>query len=285
MAATEKRFPRATFTKKLSRMCERLDACSTHTLSFKHWFFDRKESATSTVTALWVVGSYARGALECGDLDVVVEVSTVGGEPPQRQLMRTFFGAPPYVRCYTGTPEKNTSGIEFPNPVSIWTGPGCDWLHALQGIAPDPSAGRAKRAIDAIPFRMEQLRTHIEQLEELLKLRRKGLIEWNFVAFDQKLLAPVAAGDFLDSEAYVERFIRLEFAGKGVVRLLHPVSKVMRKIEPGGAWRSDSGPRTTIWCGGTLLDLGRPSLHIHRLDGDARLRQIGLPPPHKVSAR
>ena len=283
MAATEKRLPRDTFTKKLQRMCERLDARSTQTLSFKHWYFDRTESATCTVTGLWVVGSYARGALECGDLDVVVNVDVQGSEPTQRLMMRTFFGTPAYVRCYLGTPEKNSSGITLPNAVSIWTRPGCDWRDAIKAIAPDPSAGRAKRAIDAIPFRTEQLNAHVEDLEEALKLRRKGLIEWIFIPFDERLLAPIPVGEFLASEDYVERFVKHGFAGKSILRLIHPVAKVMRKLEPGGAWRSDFGRRSEIWCGATLLYLGYPSLPIHRLDDEAQLHQIGIVP--RISAR
>lgn len=278
MAATEKRLPRDTFTKKLHRMCERLDTGSTQTLSFKHWYFDRAESATCTVTSLWVIGSYARGALECGDLDVVVSINIQGSEPPQRLMMKTFFGAPAYVRCYSGTPEKNTSGIALPNAVSIWTEPGCDWREAIASIAPNPSAGRARRAIDAIPFRTEQLHANVEELKDLLKLRREGLIEWSFIQFNQQFLSPLATGDFLESEEYIERFIKHKFAGRGILRLLHPIAKVMRKLEPGGSWDSDFGNRTEIWCDGTLLYLGNPSLPIHRLDGDAKLRQLGIVP-------
>lgn len=278
MATTEKRLPRDTFTKKLQRMCERLDAGSTHALSFKHWYFDRTESATCTATHLWVVGSYARGALECGDLDVVVNIDIQGSEPTQRLMMRTFFGAPAYVRCYSGTPEKNSSGIALPNAVSIWTGPGCDWRKAIASISPDPSAGRAKRPIDAIPFRTEQLGTYVDRMEEVLKLRRKGLIEWSFIPFDEKLLAPIEPGGFLESEARVERFLEHELAGRGILRLLHPLTKLMRKLEPGGSWHSAHGARTKIWCGGTLLYLGNPGLPIHRLDGNAKLQQIGLVP-------
>jgi len=278
MAATEKRLPRDTFTRKLRRMCERLDSCSTQELSFKHWYFDRMESATCTVISLWVVGSYARGALECGDLDVVVNINVKGSEPTQRLMMRAFFGAPAYVRCYSGTPEKNSSGIALPNAVSIWTGPGCDWRKAIASISSDPSAGRAKRPIDAIPFRTEQLGTYVDRMEEVLRLRRKGLIEWSFIPFDEKLLAPIEPGGFLESEAHVERFIEHELAGRGILRLLHPLTKLMRKLEPGGSWHSAHGARTKIWCGGTLLYLGKPGLPIHRLDGNAKLQQIGLAP-------
>lgn len=136
--------------------------------------------------------------------------------------MKALCGALPLVRCYAGTPEKNSSGIEFPNPVVIWTGPGCNWKAALDAIAPDPTAGRAKRPLDALPFRVDQLDTHVEQLEELLKLKRKGILEWNFVAFDQKSLAPLASDEFKESEEYVARCLELEFVSQKTLRLLPP---------------------------------------------------------------
>lgn len=281
MAAKEKRLPRATFTKKLIRICERLDACSTHALSFKHWFFEREDSATSTATRLWVVGSYARGALECGDLDLVLEVQTVRGEPLERVVMKAMTGSPAFVRCYGGTPEKNSSGIEFPNPKLIWNGPGYDWKAAIESIAPDPAAGRAKRPVDALPFRVEQLDAHIEQLEQLMKLKRKGIIEWNFVPFSS--LGPMLPEDFQRSEVCVARVIEHEMAGKKTLQLLSPLTRAMRKVEPHGVWRTDYGRLNNLWCGGTLLRLGRPNTSTHSFDGDPRLRQIGLVP--HLSAR
>jgi hypothetical protein len=276
MAAKEKRLPRATFTKKLIRICERLDACSTHALSFKHWFFERQDSATSTATKLWVVGSYARGALECGDLDLVLEVQTVGGEPLERVVMKAMTGSPAFVRCYGGTPEKNSSGIEFPHPKLIWTGPESDWKAAIESIAPDPAAGRAKRPIDALPFRIEQLDAHIEQLEQLMKLKRKGIVEWSFVPFSS--LEPVLQEDFTRSEECVARVIEHEMAGKKTLQLLSPLTRAMRKVEPHGVWRTDYGRLNNLWCGGTLLRLGRPNTSTHSFDGDPRLWQIGLVP-------
>ena len=283
MAAIEKRFPRATFTRKLMRICERLDASSTHALSFKHWFFDRQESATSTATSLWVVGSYARGAFECGDLDLVLEVQSVGSKPPERTLMKALTGAPTFVRCYAGTPAENSSGIEFPNPRLIWTEPGCDWKAAIEAIAPDPSAGRAKRPIDALPFRIEQLDAQIEHLEELLKLRRKGLIEWNFVPFSKNALLPMLPSAFKHSEEYVARAIELEMAGKKTLQLLPPLTRAMRKIEPHGVWRSDYGRLKNLWCGGTLLRFGHPHVSTHSFDDEPRLWQLGIAP--HLSAR
>ncbi|MDP9893242.1 hypothetical protein J2W32_001456 [Variovorax boronicumulans] len=283
MAATEKRFPRATFTRKLIRICERLDACSTHTLSFKHWFLNRPESCTSTATKLWVVGSYARGALDCGDLDLVVEVHSTGPEPPQRKLMKALCGALPFVRCYAGTPAENSSGIEFPNPVEIWSGPGSHWRSAIDAITPDAAAGRAKRPIDALPFRVDQMDTHIERLEELLKLKRKGVLEWNFVEFDQDSLAPLASGEFKESEEYVARCLKLEFVSQKTLRLLPPLTRFMRKVEPDGKWHGGFPHRTQMWCGGTLLLLGRPTPSVSRFDDDPKLRQLGLVP--HLSAR
>ncbi|MET3915181.1 hypothetical protein ABID97_001963 [Variovorax sp. OAS795] len=165
----------------------------------------------------------------------------------------------------------------------MWTGPGCDWRAAIDAIAPDLSAGRAKRPIDALPFRVEQLDAQIEHLEELLKLRRKGLIEWNFVAFDRKALSPMLPWAFKHSEEYVARAIELEMAGKKTLQLLPALTRTMRKIEPHGVWHSDYGRLRNLWCGGTLLRLGRPHVSTHCLDDEPRLWQLGIAP--HLSAR
>ncbi|WP_455922649.1 hypothetical protein [Pseudomonas putida] len=71
MEAFEKRHPRARFTKQLSRICHALDAASAHDVAYRLY----GDEYVSRVAAceLWVVGSYARGALLCADLDIVVE--------------------------------------------------------------------------------------------------------------------------------------------------------------------------------------------------------------------
>ncbi|WP_413770025.1 hypothetical protein, partial [Vibrio vulnificus] len=119
MSASEKRYPRESFTKKLIRMCQRLVECSVRTSSHKDIYGEF--TGEITITSMWVVGSYARGAMTCGDLDMVIGVQTKGALPSTRAWARSFFGAPSLVRYYPGNPIENMSGIPFPEAVLIWS--------------------------------------------------------------------------------------------------------------------------------------------------------------------
>ncbi|WP_155754314.1 hypothetical protein [Burkholderia multivorans] len=137
----EVRMPREQATKLLERICARLDARSTVEL-------DRPATpgldapGLTAATRLWVVGSYARGVLTCGDLDLVMEVDkplVSAGE-----LNRVMLGNPPRVSVYTGNPNQNSSMGPFAEAVLVWE-PWKDWRAALAGIEPDASVFRFGR--------------------------------------------------------------------------------------------------------------------------------------------
>jgi hypothetical protein len=157
MAAIEKRLAREAFTKKLRRLCERLDEPQPRTVAFKHWFLRDPQTSEVTITSLWVVGSYARGAADCGDLDVVLTLKTSEHEPSTSAVTKAFFGSLPYVRYSTGDAQKNSTGVALPEAAQIWSGPPCNWEAALSSIRIDPTAGGAAREMDAIPLRLEQI--------------------------------------------------------------------------------------------------------------------------------
>ena len=169
----EPRRPRDHFTRVLSRICERLDASSVSEIKWTDRFFKEENRSVVSIRALWVVGSYARGALHCGDLDLVIEATTPEFEgrrgvlPPTRAICRSFFKSTPDVRVYVGTPDENTSGLAFDSARLLWSSEQPDWRAAIEAILPDPSAGRFPRPTDAIPLRMEQLDTN-----RLLALKR-----------------------------------------------------------------------------------------------------------------
>lgn len=79
----ENRAPREKFTKTLTRICARLDVQATFDIEDNDELSRRlvasghmtREQVRERVeiATLWVVGSYARGALTCGDLDIVIQ--------------------------------------------------------------------------------------------------------------------------------------------------------------------------------------------------------------------
>ncbi len=284
MATGEKRLPREAFTKKLRRLCERLDERHQRTISFRHFFFRHEQlTADVEIQSIWVAGSYARGALDCGDLDIVIQPGQKNNLPPTSTLTRAFFGPLPYVRYYVGDPAKNTSGVEFPDAVQIWSGPGCDWGAAIDSIKPDSSAGRAKRDLDVIPLRAEQLYgSDDEPLLELIQMHADGLIDWEFIELERAALEPIPEAELTESE---ERLLRLVYRwGRKSKQLLPALIRLMREREPLGVWDQDFGEVSTIYCGGTQIRVGRPYPSIHGLfDGGLEFHRLALVP--HMSAR
>lgn len=279
MSASEKRYPRESFTKKLIRMCQRLDECSVRTITHKDIYGEF--TGEITITSIWVVGSYARGAMTCGDLDMVIGVQTKGVLPSTRVWARSFFGAPSLVRYYPGDPTENASGVPFPEAVLIWSGVGCDWKAALASIKPDPNAGRAERETDAIPLRDEQLRTYNDEYHAAVDMQRNGLWEWEFIEIGRELLAPIPPDDTADDIAYFRRCTSI--IGRKSKELVPAIIKLMRAQEPFGSWSSTDSHRTKFSCGGSEVHLGRPAIPIRFFENTPWVRQLLLIP--HISAR
>jgi len=276
MAALEKRYPRESFTKKLERICQRLDEASIRTIAHKD-FFQKAATSRVQITSLWVVGSYARGAMMCGDLDLVLEYQLVEGQHPSpRTMTKMFFGAPQYVSYYFGKPESSTSGVVFPNAIPIWTEPGGDWRAAIDSIKPVPSAGRAERETDSIPLRPEQLYMEPERLQQLVAQEKGGFIEWEFVEFTQTDFEPVPVEEMSDRDRKLLRIAPM--MGKKSQALIPAIIRLMTKHERFGVWDSSDSYRVKLGCGATALLLGRPALPYSPFDDEPTIKQYALIP-------
>ncbi|MFU2327767.1 hypothetical protein [Pseudomonas sp. NFX98] len=276
MAELEKRYPRESFTRKLERICKRLDEASTRTIAHKD-FFNKAATSQVEITSLWVVGSYARGALTCGDLDLVLEYRLVEGpHPAPRRITKTFFGALPYVSYYFGKPESSTSGVVFPDVTPIWTEPGCDWRTAIDSIKPVTSAGRATRETDSIPLRPEQLYMEPERLQALAAQEKEGLLEWEFVEFTPADLEPVPLEEISHRDKKLLRIAPM-MAKKSQV-LIPAIIRLMKIHERFGIWESSDSYRIKLDCGATALHLGRPVLPYNAFDDEPTIMQYVLIP-------
>ncbi|OOG11312.1 hypothetical protein [Pseudomonas sp. C9] len=276
MAALEKRYPRESFTKKLERICQRLDEASIRTIAHKD-FFNKAATSRVEITSLWVVGSYARGALLCGDLDLVIEYRLVEGHHPMPQtITKTFFGALPYVSYYFGKPESSTSGVVFLNPIPIWTEPGCDWRAAIDSIQPVSSAGRAARETDSIALRPEQLYMEPERLQQLAAQEKEGLLEWEFAEFTAADLEPVLLEAISHRDKKLLRIASM--MGKKSQVLIPAIIRLMTKHERFGVWNSSDSYRAKLSCGATVLLLGRPALPYYPFEDEPTIKQYVLIP-------
>lgn len=63
----EKRRLRTSFTRSLQRIVERIDKTSEFKVEWYNALFRQKEKTRFCVKALWVFGSWAKGALYCGN--------------------------------------------------------------------------------------------------------------------------------------------------------------------------------------------------------------------------
>lgn len=264
----ERRRLREHFTRVLSRICERLDSQSVSEIKWTDRFFKEVHLSTVSVHALWVVGSYARGALDCGDLDLVLQVSAKSDQrraemPPTSAISRTFLNSPADVRVYMGTPTENSSKIGFDDARLIWSAEQSDWRSALASIRPNPSATRFARPADAIPFRREQLDAFDETITELLELERSRVLKWQFIPFIEAHLPETLSDD-------ERRFIRhcTSICGKQTQRLVPHLLQTFRQqtVWPKGKWQNRGLDRTEFRNGGCDVFVGRPSIPIARLN-------------------
>lgn len=170
LAQPSERRPREHFTEKLVKICKNLDLhVQTRSPRFK-------------VLALWAVGSWSRGALTCGDLDLVVASEGCSGPNVtlKRDLATVMGGQPRGVEIFEGNPQENNSGIKYHNAVEIWK-PGASWEAAIQSVSINPDATRMPRIWDALPFDYRDFASHQgnEDLLKLLELQKSEIIQWS----------------------------------------------------------------------------------------------------------
>lgn len=213
--------------------------------------------------SLWVVGSYARGALDCGDLDLVLQVTCVEGyRPPISSFVSKALGRSPGVRFYEGDPENNSSHIAFPEAVHIWS-KGKDWRRSIESIVVDPTASRLTRPTDEIPLRSEQLYAGVEDMEEVLERRKAGEISWRFIPIDRTDADPLPTPT--EDESRVLRF--MSYRGKKTRDLAPHILRYVRdrRLPMYSRCISRSGA-AELELEGTFIAMGRPRIAHDQLD-------------------
>ena len=245
------------YSKSLSAICGRLDQSNTAGFSWRHPFVHIDCQSKATVKALWIAGSYARGALTCGDLDLVVEIDwhrTPAALP--HQIFKALGLRLKGVSVFDGTPAINSSHVEFPEAVLIWNAHGRDWLTAIDTIAIDANAGHFERATDQIPFGFEQLTCDLEQLEKLLTLRDEGLIKWAFTP-----LTSIPARERHTSRS-ISNFNMFGACGAKTQRLFPQLLPYFHFDRWPASYRKGRESRTKFRLGDSLLVVGRPEVPV-----------------------
>ena len=254
-AGLERRRSRASFQKTLEKICTRLSESPTASGLWKDRFFGKVDEVTVEAISLWVAGSFARGASDCGDLDLVLDYRIKqGGNVGGRRAAQALFKSLPDVRVYGGTPEKNESGVAFPEAVLVWQGKEFNWRNAISGIDENPLAERFSRSTDRIPFRTEQLAVEVGDLEKITSMEANGTISWTFIPVtDVEMAQPLS-----DEELNLERLQKYN-AGQKTLKLLPYLLGYFRKYggSPTPALRTDF-ESSEFGIGGAKVLLGRP---------------------------
>ena len=256
----EVRKSRAVFTGKLQSILRRLDGCATTEITSS--FLGRRSTSQVTVEEVWVVGSYARGASACGDLDLVVHAT--GESATSAAVNSKLLGKLPDVRIYLGNPDHNSSGIVFSEAVKVWES-GMDWRAALQAIPENSAVTHFPRKTDGLPLRQEQLRIGVGVAEEVIDAKENGLITWKFIPLDA--LQPTEFNDRQLCEQL--EWVDMSQAKR---RLLPYVQGYLNTLRPpmsyAGRLRGDVIFKDGTWI---LLGCGLPNYDLLNHPGIARM--------------
>ena len=259
----EKRRQRTSFTRSLKTIAERIDKTSEFEVDWHNEFIRRKEKTKFCVKALWAFGSWARGALFCGDLDLIVDVEVKEGFLPMTStLRRVLIKGARDVRLYVGKPDENTSGAPVEDAVLIWSVSDKKWKKNIAEIKPNPFAERFARKIDALPLRSEQLYAEIDALEKVVDLKNDDILDW--------MWAPVSNFN-LDStywsDTAVSFYERIKsHSGKKSREAMRFVIDWFQVNDPIQTWKYDHSSRAGFFINGNYIHVGRPSIDLKRLD-------------------
>lgn len=197
-STTSERKPRAYFTKKLEKFLGDLALNSTRCHEFNGaWRGKQAEYfwSQTTVEEVWVYGSYARGASECGDLDLIVRLSFAGVDgkpsraPSNRQAVMAFWRAQRDLQINVGTPQKNSANVAVADAILVWK-PGMDWRTAIAAIKVSHSAGRFHRITDLLPVDFHRVGMGIDVAQQYGHAIDAGLVRMTWIPFSETLVTP-----------------------------------------------------------------------------------------------
>jgi hypothetical protein len=259
------KYSRDKFTKSLLRIADRIDKQQEYRIGWNDTILRGKQVSTVLVNNLWAVGSWARGALECGDLDLVLEVTKTEGHflPSESSIRREVIGNSRYVRTYIGTPQKNSSGATFDEAVLIWSKTSRDWKSNIRSIQSNPNATRYHRKHDELPLRPEQMQGYdLSILEKLVDLKNEGRLAWDWIAMNAITPKPEqwskqakSINDLIARKCGIQTKLVMPF----VIQWFED----FHRIE---VWKSEyNSPVFRI--NGAAVIVGRPSIPISTLEG------------------
>lgn len=251
---------------KLARVVARLERQRSYEAEWKNPLLrDRPQRGSFTLLALYVFGSFARGAPTCGDLDLIVVIRRDAGDvAPDHVVAPKVKGAMPNVDLVVALEADRAAKLaQFPEARLVWSAEAPDWSANVAAIGVVPSAGHFARKTDAFPLSLRQLAFRdLEQAEAVVdRIEARELVS-HWVPLDA--ISPASEGwprelrHFLRPNAH-----RL---GRASSAILPYVLQWMATRVGAHAFRRGSGVRGYVHVNGLRAHLGRPALDASALD-------------------
>jgi len=261
----ENRRSRDSFTKSLKKICQQIADQNVFDVEYRYDFLPGTHRSRLRVNALWVVGSYARGALQCGDLDLVADVvSEKGGLPLTHKISRHVIGRSPDVRLYIGTPKENSSGVEFPEEKLVWSPDASDWNAIIDDIPVDQTATRFKRPHDILPLRKEQIVDygHEDLFAEIVEKLDQEILSSKWVSVSEINVLPDEW-----STAATKLYTKIQqWCGKKTQELMPFVIEWLNDQNLCDLWHKEYDEKTRFKIGGAEVLVGKPYIDLKLLD-------------------
>lgn len=275
-----KRYPRERFTRSLSTLCARLDAQHQVEFDYKQKsgsFAPISGKLRSTARVLWVYGSWAQGAADCGDLDLALDLpyEWVGwhgwlpggvkalGLPDFDDARKGLLTAPPLVHILDAARIRRYGpvggfAVHPDTMMPIWLAPdltdqekvafgltGDDpaksWADRIAAITVDPDYKRAPRVQDALPLKVGQTGMRLPEVEAAIRAQEQGLIAWTFLPHGER------RGDEAQLTA-AERTVAARHPSNDLAQITRTIAAVrhLRKDHPTPTFRYGNG--CGIWA-------------------------------------
>lgn len=261
----ENRRSRDSFTKSLKKICQQIADQNVFDVEYRYDFLPGIHRSRLRVNAVWVVGSYARGALQCGDLDLVADVvSEKGSLPLTHKISRHIIGRHPDVRLYIGTPKENSSGVEFPEEKLVWSPNVSDWNVIIDNIPVDQTATRFERPHDILPLRKEQIVDygHEDLFEKIVKMLDREVLSSQWIPISEINVLP----DAWSTEA-TKLYTRIQqWCGKKTQEVMPFVIEWFHNQNSSNLWHKEYGEKTRFKIGGAVVLVGRPYIELNLLN-------------------
>ena len=231
------------------------------------------------VNSLYVFGSFARGAPECGDLDLIVGINVPKGEfaPPEHRVKLMLFGRRRLVDVLVEYNGSRDYRDQFPEARLVWSDESPDWRANISRIEVESSTGREPRKADRIPLSLHRLVIHRGEAEDIVDELTSGRLvdRWVDLADVQPKI------DELPEQSQRElRYLSVE-AGKKTAELLpHVVEFIHDQTTHDAHWSGKPTP-TDVRLNGFCASIGRHRVRL-RWFLDADVWALALA-PHKVS--